>query len=436
MSARKTICVIGTDEYNLGLIKAIPEAKDWDVVAILHSDDMQPPHGRIDFDTLYQRSKKEIEALDSAPDAIIGDLDFPVTALVSLLQRDFGLPGATPEAVAKCEHKYWMRQEQKKVLPELTPTVRGLNPFDVEGSRKNAPAYPFWMKPVKGHSSVLGFMVEDDDDFNRALHESRLKIHLIGEPFNQFLDHLHDETKPEDVDGNFAVAESLIDAKRQFTLEGYVYRGETVIYGAVDSVRFGEAKSSFSRFQYPADLPGEVMERCREITAIMMEQIGYDNAPFNIEFFWNPESGDLNLLEINARISQSHAPQFHMVDGRSHHKVAIDLSMGKKPDFPHGQGKDKVAAKFILRSFEADAIVKRVPDEGEIAQMKRILPDVQAHVLVSENLQLSTLFYQDSYSYELVDVYLGGRDAEMLEDSYRRCVDSLPVWLKPIPDTL
>lgn len=436
MSARKTICVIGTNEYNLDLIRAIPEAKDWDVVPVLHKTDVQPSHGRIDFDQLLKRARTEIEALDAGPDAIIGDLDFPVTALVALLQKHFELPGASPEAVAKCEHKYWMRQEQKKILKDITPTVRAINPFDIDAAYKTAPKYPFWMKPVKGHSSVLGFLVEDDDDFDRALHESRLKIHLIGEPFNQFLDHLEDDTRPDGVDGNFAVAESLIDAKRQFTLEGYVHKGETVIYGAVDSVRFGATKSSFSRFQYPADLPDDVMERCRELTAAMMTQIGYDQSPFNIEFFWNPETGALSLLEINARISKSHSPQFQMVDGRSHHKVAVDLALGNKPDFPKGEGKDAIAAKFILRSFEADAIVKRVPDEGEIAELKRILPDIEAQVLVSENMRLSTLFYQDSYSYELVDVFLGGRDAEMLEDSYRRCVDSLPVWLKPIPDTL
>ncbi|MEQ8406192.1 MAG: ATP-grasp domain-containing protein [Oceanicaulis sp.] len=436
MTAQKTICVIGTDDYNMDLIRAIPEAKDWALVQVLEKDDVQPSHGRVDFDKLYDRARRDIDALESGPDAIIGDLDFPVTALVSLLQKHYELPGATPEAVAKCEHKYWMRQEQRKVLKDLTPPVRAINPFDIDAAYKSAPKYPFWMKPVKGHSSVLGFMIEDDDDFDRALHECRRKIHLIGEPFNQFLDHLDDDTKPRDIDGNYAVAEGLIDAKRQFTLEGYVYNGETVIYGAVDSVRFGEAKSSFSRFQYPAELPDEVMERCQDITATMMKQIGYDGAPFNIEFFWNPDTGALNLLEINARISKSHAPQFFMVDGRSHHKVAIDLALGNKPDFPKGEGKDRIAAKFILRSFEADAIVKRVPNEDEIAQLKRILPDVEAKVLVTEDLQLSTLFYQDSYSYELVDVYLGGRDAEMLEDSYRRCVDSLPVWLKPIPDTL
>ncbi|MFW6299329.1 MAG: biotin carboxylase, partial [Oceanicaulis sp.] len=86
MSARKTICVIGTNEYNLDLIRAIPEAKDWDVVPVLHKTDVQPSHGRIDFDQLLKRARTEIEALDAGPDAIIGDLDFPVTALVALLQ--------------------------------------------------------------------------------------------------------------------------------------------------------------------------------------------------------------------------------------------------------------------------------------------------------------------------------------------------------------
>lgn len=431
-SSRRTVFVVGADDYNLGLIEAIPGAEDWKIIPVLGKNDVQPSTGRIDFDDLYERAREIIDAEDGAPDAIIGYLDFPVTALVTLLHRDYGLPGATPEAVATCEHKYWTRLEQKKIFPKNTPLVCALNPFAPEEARKTAPDFPFWLKPVKGHSSVLGFMVEDDNDLQRALHECRQKIHLIGEPFNQFLTHV-DHDGAGEIDGNHAVAESLISADRQFTLEGYVWKGETVVYGAVDSVREGHHKSSFSRYQYPADIPEKVIGKATKITARFMKQIGYDGAPFNIEFFWDPESGDLHLLEVNARISKSHSPLFRMVDGASHHKVAIDLALGREPDMPRGQGKDKVAAKFMLRSFEGDGIVKRVPNAEEIAELKRILPDIDANVLVEKEVQLSTLFYQDSYSYELADIFLGGSDAEMLEDSYARCVDSLPIFIKPLP---
>lgn len=431
-SDKKQIIVLGADDYNLGLIKDIPGAKDWDLVPALTREDVQPASGRIDFNELYEQARSVIDDKGGEPDAIIGYLDFPVTPLEALLRQDYDLPGATPEAVARCEHKYWTRLEQRKILPDRTPVIHALNPFDPDKAKKDAPDFPFWLKPVKGHSSVLGFMVEDEKDLDAALHACRQRIHLIGEPFNQFLSRVdHDDVGH--IDGNYAVAESLISADRQFTLEGYVRNGETVIYGAVDSVREGHHQSSFSRYQYPADFPEDVLEKAHEISAAFMKQVGYDGSPFNIEFFWNPETGDLHLLEVNARISKSHSPLFRMVDGVSHHKVAIELALGRKPDMPKGKGKDKVAAKFMLRSFEGDGIVKRVPSEDELADLKRILPDIDANIHVQKDVQLSTLFYQDSYSYELADIFLGGNDEEMLEDAYARCVDSLPIFIKPLP---
>ena len=47
--------------------------------------------------------------------------------------------------------------------------------------------------------------------------------------------------------------------------------------------------------------------------------------------------------------------------------------------------------------------------------------------------ELSDLFYQESYSYELAEVFLGGENEEMLEDAYRRTLDSLPIHLQPMP---
>ena len=431
---RKTVFVVGADDYNLDLIRQIPESEDWDVRKALSYADVQPPTGRIDFGEVYAEARRAIDEAPGGPDAIIGHFDFPVTSLVSLLNRDYGLPGASPEAVARCEHKYWMRLEQKKVLPDDTPLTRAINPFDVEAARRDAPPFPFWLKPVKAHSSVLGFLVEDQGGFDRAMHLSRTKLHLFGEPFNSFLAQVGDVDELEGVDGNYLVAEELISAPRQFTLEAYVRGGEMSVYGAVDSLREGRSGSSFSRYQYPADLPDEVVSRATEIASKVLRQIGYDNAPCNVEFFWDEASEALHLLEINPRISKSHSPLFRMVDGVSHHKVAIDLALGQEPQMPKGQGKDAIAGKFMMRSYEADGLVRRVPSDEEIAGLQALLPDLEANVLVPKNARLSELFYQDSYSYELAELFLGGESGQMIEDAYARCLESLQFLIQPMPE--
>lgn len=428
------LIVIGGEETHLKLIERTPSMARWDVVPVLDFEECQPPSETIDFDRLYEKARAGIDALDDLPTALIGYYDFPVTSLVALLRRDYGLAGATPEAVATCENKYWMRCEQKKVMPDSTPRFAALNPFDPDGALDKAPPFPFWLKPVKGHSSVLGFKVENEADLDKALHACRQKIHLFGGPFNQFLAHLDVPDAIAGTDGNFAIAEEMISAPRQFTLEGYVFEGETEIYGAVDSLRAGKSSSSLSSYQYPADLPDEVIERCRDVTHTFLSHIGFDGSPFNVEFFWDPRTGALNLLEINPRISKSHAPLFLMVDGASHQKVAAELSAGERPEMPYRQGKEDVAGKFMLRSYEEDGIVVKMPSDEELAELQRILPDVEIDCIATEGTRLSDMPYQDSYSYELADLFLGGDHRQLLEDAYRRCLDSLTVLIKPLPE--
>lgn len=430
---KKKIFVVGSDPYNVGLIKELDQNDEWDVISTVSWEETQPPSEHFDFEDLLTRARAVIEEHGGKPDAITGYLDFPTSALVSLLSKEYKVACASPESVARIEHKYWLRMIQKKVMPDQTPEVRAINPFDPDAARREALPFPFWLKPVKGHSSILGFLVEKQSDFDEALHECRQKIHLFGDPFNRFLDHVEGIEELGGVDGNFAVAEQLIAAERQFTLEGYMLQGEIHIYGAVDSLREGKANSSFSRYQYPADLPEEVIANATKTTHAILREAGYDNAPFNVEYFWDPNSGALHLLEINPRISKSHSPLFKMVDGMTHNKIAIDLSMGRKPRFPHRKGKDAIAGKFMFRSYETDGLLLRVPNEKEIADLKRILPDAEIKVLVGPDTRLSQMPYQDSYSHELAEIFLGGNSEEMIEDAYARCIDSLEFRIKPMP---
>ncbi|WP_275567273.1 ATP-binding protein [Psychromarinibacter sediminicola] len=53
----------------------------------------------------------------------------------------------------------------------------------------------------------------------------------------------------------------------------------------------------------------KLVEAARAQTAKVLDKIGFDDGPFNVEFFRDPDSGALNLLEINARMSKSHSPR-------------------------------------------------------------------------------------------------------------------------------
>jgi biotin carboxylase len=103
-------------------------------------------------------------------------------------------------------------------------------------------------------------------------------------------------------------------------------------------------------YQYPSRLLQRVQRRMIEASARFLHHIGYDNAPFKVEFYWNEAQDSIHLLQVNTRISKSHAPLFQSVDGASHHQVMLEVALGRRPAFPHRQGRYKKAAKFMWRS--------------------------------------------------------------------------------------
>jgi hypothetical protein len=366
-------------------------------------------------------------------DAVIGYWDFPVSTVLPILRAAVGLPGPSLEAVLQCEHKYWSRLKQAEVAPEQVPPFCAVDPFAEDPLAQCRVGFPFWLKPVKAVLSHLGFRIRDAEDFERALPTIRARIGRWAEPFNLILKHASLPPDVAAVDGWHCIAEGMISAGHQVTQEGYVWEGDVRVYGTVDSLRTGPVGSSFDRYQYPSQLPAAVQARMTAVTQRVMRHIGYDMGPFNIEHFWDPATDRLSLLEINTRISKSHAPLFRMVDGQYHHRVMLDLGLGRVPEFPQGRGKCKLAAKFMLRRFE-DARVERVPTPAEIAAVEAVVPCSRIQVEVKAGDKLSDLRDQDSYSYELATLFIGADSEADLEARYRECLERLPLTLTPVGD--
>jgi hypothetical protein len=53
-------------------------------------------------------------------------------------------------------------------------------------------------------------------------------------------------------------------------------------------------------------------------------------------------------------------------------------------------------------------------------------------VIAHEGMRLSELKLQDSYSFEVAELFLGARDQKQLLDNYRRAVDVLNFRFEPL----
>ncbi|MCH8506923.1 MAG: D-alanine--D-alanine ligase [Ectothiorhodospiraceae bacterium] len=431
----RNIFIVGIDGSHLAQLQTLPDARHYRFHPLFTREELKSAN-RFPVARLLHEGREQLRRFGDRIDAIVGYWDFPVSTALPILRQPFRLPGPTLESVLKCEHKYWSRLEQARVAPEHVPPFCAVDPFHADPLSVMTVEFPFWIKPGKAVLSCLGFRVRNHIEFQHAIDQIRRGIRRFGDPFNLILDFADLPPEVATVDGNHCIAEGLISAGHQCTLEGHVYQGRVTVYGVVDSLREGPAQSSFSRYQYPSRLPSPVQARMSEIADRVMRHIGYDCAPFNMELYWEADSDRIWLLEINTRISKSHAPLFRMVDGCYHHQVMVNLGLGREPAMPSREGRYACAAKFMMRRYE-DATVQRVPTPQEIQTIEADMPGVIIELEVDQDMQLSSLRNQDSYTYEVATVFIGARDNAELEAKYERVLRSLPLEfrepVRPVP---
>ncbi|MGW5751265.1 ATP-binding protein [Nocardia rhamnosiphila] len=377
-----------------------------------------------DFDELLDRARTELRAFDGRVDAIIAHWDFPTSVLVPILADEFGLPSPSLESVLKNEHKYWSRVLQRESVPECVPDFCAFDPFDPDALNKIDIPFPFWVKPIKSHSSQLGFEVTDAEVFATAIAQIRAEIGRIADPFDRALERVDLPEEIRVAGGRTCLAEQVVTGT-QAAPEGTMFRGEYHVHGLFD-MRKDAAGHSFDHLDYPArTVPEDVQQRMIDVTERYLRHTGYDNGCFNSEFMWDSETGKLWLIEVNTRISQSHSDLFAKVDGSSNHGVAIDIALGDRPRMPHRKGEFAVAAQCMVPRYE-DGIVRAVPGEADIAALQRRFPGTLVHIEVRPGDRLSDLPNQDAYRYKLATLYIGAPDADELERRYREAIDALP----------
>ena len=177
----------------------------------------------------------------------------------------------------KCEHKYWSRLEQNKVIPRSIPVFKAFDPFETNAYQRIELIPPFWIKPIKSYRSVLAYRINSEYQFDEIIKEVRKQVNYIAEPFN-YLFQAYNLPHEFASMGETMIAETPITG-HQCTVEGYVHDGEVVIYGIVDSATDG-MHNSFTRYEYPSSLPQEIQFRMADLARRVITQAGLNNSPF------------------------------------------------------------------------------------------------------------------------------------------------------------
>lgn len=421
----RNVFVIGLNEMNAERLKRLRGVEDVEFHGLVEPAKVYDTQ-EFDIPAMLADSEKVLDNFNGSIDAIVGYMDFPVSTMLPILCEKYGTRNASLEALLKCEHKFWSRQVMREMIPEHTPAFTAFDPFDDNALSTIGDAdlrFPFFVKPIKSSGSRLGFRIDSPEDFDYAIQRLRAEIGQISEPFNHVLDRADLPDDVRKVNGGYCMAERIIGG-RQCTVEGYVHEGGVVPYGTVDSIRYPQVLSFFYYF-YPSKLPRRVQNEMYDITRKIMAHIGYDNAAFNVEFFWDELQDKIWLLEINTRVSQSHCDLFGYVDGVSHQQVTVDLGLGRKPDMPSGEGAFNVGAEFFYRVFFRDATVARVPSKAEIAVAEEQAPATRIASNVTKGMRLSDLPEQDAYSYAVASLWMGASTQGKLLWNYEQVLKRL-----------
>jgi hypothetical protein len=416
----KDIFAMGLLDWQRRELETIDHAEEMNFHSLLSYEELVEEN--LGFDELLDRCRRQLRAFDGQPDAIVCHWDFPSSCLAPVLAAEFGVRGPSLQSVLKCEHKYWARVEQQKVVPECVPGFDALDPFDPAAADKLRLDFPIWLKPVKGFSSLLGFRIENRDELEKALAELREHIGELGQPFDECLRHADIPSEVNGIGGRHAIAETIMRG-RQFAPEGYVLDGEMQIHGMFDMM-LGQDGKSVAGLRYPADLPSELEEQCVEVCRKVLAQVGFDNGCFNVEFLWDEEAQKLWLIEVNTRISQSHCELFRQVNGMSNHEIAVSVALGHAPHLPP-PGVGRIAAKFILTKLD-DAVVTRAPSKAELEEIGKKF-DALIELMVEEGDSLSEVRGQPVYCFNVAEVWVVASSLPELMKMRARIAEKLPL---------
>jgi ATP-grasp domain len=333
-------------------------------------------------------------------DAVVGTKD-QSALLAALLAERRSLPGPSPEALVKLQHKPTARTVQQLVAPEATPR------FAVLDGRSTLEA-PFFVKPVVGRLSQNAFRIDDPREL--------LELHEIDRYTTRYAE-IAALAGADPAQAHGFLAEELL-AGDEVTLEGYVHDGRVTVIGVTDSLKYA-GTLSFESFVYPSALTQARLEELSDVAARVMPRLGFDAGFFNVEFLV-PETGPAQIIEVNGRIASQFAPLLLGLHGRSSYDALFKLALGEDPAWHEG-APNGVAVSYVLRAFD-DAHVEAVPE-----------PEPDLEILVQPGRLLSEQGANDSQSYRLaIFTCFEQTRAEALARSRERAA-ALSFRLAPVP---
>ncbi len=348
----------------------------------------------------------------------------------ALVAEELGLPGATPESVLAAQHKLHARQVLQQVAPENNIAFA---PLDVRYG-DDIPAglaYPAFVKPVKAAFSVLAREVRNHAELQahtRFGHRELWVIRRLVEPFERVMQARMPQAGTAH---RMLLEEPLPLSTAQYNLDGWVFKGQAHALGVVDAIMY-PGTQAFMRWEHPSRLVPTVQAQALLVAQKFLGAIGYTHGFFNMEFFHDPASGRLAVIEFNPRLASQFADLYRRVQGRDAHAMSLALALGQDPAaLPRSAPTAGAAASQVFRSFDPAATVP-MPSRAQQAAVMQRFPDALLFCYPKTGHAVARDFkWLGSYRHGIV--HLGGRnEADLRERTLQ--ASQLLGWTAPYLD--
>ena len=217
----------------------------------------------------------------------------------------------------------------------------------------------------------------------------------------------------------------------QYNLDGWVQEGRVQALGVVDAVMV-PGTQAFMRWEVPSRLSQAVQQQALQVAQRFLQAIGYRHGFFNLEFFHDPASGRLSVIECNPRLASQFGDLHERVLGVDAHAMAVALACGEDPlAVPRQAPRAGVAASLVYRAMRPDAIPPQ-PGPAARAAFAREHADALLFGFPKTGHGLARDFkWTGSHRYGIV--HMGARDHGELREQAEHA-SSLLGWPAPYHD--
>lgn len=370
-------------------------------------------------DRLQRRSRR------SGWQAVISNHEQFGALAAALLAERMGWPGTPVVAILACQHKLHARRVLEQVCPEANLPFSALDAAYGEPAPEGL-TYPQFVKPVKAAFSVLATTVANRAELQAHTRFGRWELwvirHLV-EPFEE----VARRRLPAAGTAHRMLLEQPVKGL-QYNMDGYVLDAAVHEIGVVQAVMY-PGTEAFMRFDYPSGLPSEVHHRALDIARRFLGAIGFTHGMFNMEFFHDPLTGKLTVIEFNPRMAPQFSDLYLRVEGIDLHRMALELAWGRDPGLlPRAQPVAGAASSFVYRIFDPRTPVC-MPGAHQRTAFARVFPDGLLLEFPKPRGSMRRDFkWLGSYRYAII--HLGAANEIELR---HRCVQASAIFGWPAP---